>query len=312
MMDAVRLSSALALGVALAFSLSAGSADARRKKKPKPPPEEPKPPPEDPKEAEARKWYEKGISDYDLARYPEAIEAFSKAYELTQLPGLLFNIAQAHRLNKDCDNALRFYQRYLGREPDAHNASDVEGYITQMKECVATREREAAEAAERQRLEQERIRKEQEAERIRLENERLERERLERERGGGGEGWKTVDAPPGAGKTKRRMGLIIGASGLVVAGAGIFFGMQAAKASDDITKTCEPGCTWTGEFSDRESDGKMFQTLSIVAYGMGGAAIVTGGVLYFLGAREARPRRVKITPAFLPGGGAGVVWGVNF
>jgi tetratricopeptide (TPR) repeat protein len=85
---------------------------------------------------EARALYEKGIGHYDLAEYDAAIADFKKAYELSREPGLLFNIAQAYRLEKDYEHARHFYERYLDHKPDAPNRADVEAQIEKMKEAL--------------------------------------------------------------------------------------------------------------------------------------------------------------------------------
>ncbi|MFH0901973.1 MAG: hypothetical protein V2A73_15190 [Pseudomonadota bacterium] len=85
---------------------------------------------------EARLHYQKGQSKYDLAEYESAIVEFKKAYELSDAPGLLFNIAQSHRLNGDCKQALRFYKNYLRRQPDAANRQEVEKLIADMQTCI--------------------------------------------------------------------------------------------------------------------------------------------------------------------------------
>ena len=51
---------------------------------------------------------------------------FKLAYARSQAPGLLFNLAQASRLNKDYEQALHFYRTYLRVRPDAPNRDDVE------------------------------------------------------------------------------------------------------------------------------------------------------------------------------------------
>jgi hypothetical protein len=93
-------------------------------------------PSDDAKKAEAKSWYEQGLSAYNLGNFPKAIEAFTKAYELSQAPGLLFNIAQSHRLNKEYEKASYFYSTYLRLKPDAPNRADVEARIKEMDEAL--------------------------------------------------------------------------------------------------------------------------------------------------------------------------------
>jgi hypothetical protein len=108
---------------------------------------QPAPPPpsgDEAKKAEAKTLYEQGLSAYNLGKFPEAIAAFTKAYELSQAPGLLFNIAQSHRLNKDWEKASFFYSTYLRLKPDAANRADVEARIKEMDEQLEKQKQIAA------------------------------------------------------------------------------------------------------------------------------------------------------------------------
>jgi tetratricopeptide (TPR) repeat protein len=83
--------------------------------------------------AEARALYDKAIAHYDLADYDTAITEFKQAYELSKEPGLLFNLAQAHRLKKDWALALHFYKTYLELKPNAANRADAEAQMAKMQ-----------------------------------------------------------------------------------------------------------------------------------------------------------------------------------
>ena len=50
-------------------------------------------------------------------KFAEALEAYKAAYVLAPSPGLLFNLAQAYRLNGDCDDAAWMYRRFLDTDP---------------------------------------------------------------------------------------------------------------------------------------------------------------------------------------------------
>lgn len=47
--------------------------------------------------AEAKKAFDAGQTAYDLAKYDEALAHFTRAYEVSKLPAILYNLAQAHR-----------------------------------------------------------------------------------------------------------------------------------------------------------------------------------------------------------------------
>jgi tetratricopeptide (TPR) repeat protein len=104
----------------------------------------------DPKEAEAHAQYEQGLKDYDLGRFKEALDEFSKAYELKALPGFLFNIAQCHRQLHSWERAAFFYRRFLDLSPKRpSNEKMVKELIT---ECDDQRAQEAE--AERKKAEE--------------------------------------------------------------------------------------------------------------------------------------------------------------
>jgi tetratricopeptide (TPR) repeat protein len=136
---APRLALALVAAAALAFHAGAGAGVAHA---------------EDPRAA-ARAHYEAGIAKYDLADYDGAIIEFKTAYELSREPGLLFNLAQAHRLKKDYSQALHFYRTFVELDPNAPNRADAETQIVKLEPLARAaaeeerlaREREAAAAA---------------------------------------------------------------------------------------------------------------------------------------------------------------------
>jgi len=54
-----------------------------------------------------------GTVALNLGKYDEAVEHFSRAYELTQDPVLLFSLAQAYRLGGKADKSLAAYTAFL-------------------------------------------------------------------------------------------------------------------------------------------------------------------------------------------------------
>ena len=81
----------------------------------------------------ALELYEKGNTQYNLGRWKQAIDFFTQAYEVYNAPEFLFNIAQAHRQDGNCPEALFFYRRYLANKPNATNKSEVEGFIKELE-----------------------------------------------------------------------------------------------------------------------------------------------------------------------------------
>lgn len=65
----------------------------------------------DPKDARA--WVSEGNQQYQLGHFEAATVAYEKAYELTSAPGILYNLAQCHRMEGHFERAAFYYQRYL-------------------------------------------------------------------------------------------------------------------------------------------------------------------------------------------------------
>jgi hypothetical protein len=95
---------------------------------------------------EMKQLYEKATRAYDVGKYNEAIEDYQKAYEIGGDPPMLYNIAQAYRLNDQPAEAVRFYRRYLQRAPNARNREDVERKIADLEKTIEDRRKAAAAA----------------------------------------------------------------------------------------------------------------------------------------------------------------------
>jgi tetratricopeptide (TPR) repeat protein len=95
---------------------------------------------------QARGLFEQGQVHYSLGEYDQAIAAFRKAYELTSAPGLLFNIAQAHRLNGQCKEALEVYRHFIRLAPDSQYRAEADQQVAALAiRCgVTTAEVEAS------------------------------------------------------------------------------------------------------------------------------------------------------------------------
>jgi tetratricopeptide (TPR) repeat protein len=67
--------------------------------------------------------------DYRLGRFAEALEEYTRAYELYPVPPLLFNIGQCHKNLRDFAKAKFFFEGYLRDDPKAWNRDLVEDLI---------------------------------------------------------------------------------------------------------------------------------------------------------------------------------------
>jgi tetratricopeptide (TPR) repeat protein len=104
-------------------------------------------------EQRARARYRAGMVHYGLGEYDAAIGEFKAAYEISQAPRLLYNIAQTYRLKNDYAEAATFYSNYLRFVPDAPNRAEVEQLIADMQK--KQRDLEAQQQAEDERKQRE-------------------------------------------------------------------------------------------------------------------------------------------------------------
>jgi tetratricopeptide (TPR) repeat protein len=66
--------------------------------------------------AAAKIEVEKAALHYRLGRFEDALDAYTRAYELFNAPVLLFNIGQCHKNLKHYERAIFFFQGYLREE----------------------------------------------------------------------------------------------------------------------------------------------------------------------------------------------------
>jgi tetratricopeptide (TPR) repeat protein len=91
----------------------------------------------------AQDLFTKATTAYNLGRFEEAVTLFSKAYEAWPQPEFLYNIAQSHRLAKNCAQALHFYKRFLStKDQDTAPLSpkkreEIDNFISELEACVA-------------------------------------------------------------------------------------------------------------------------------------------------------------------------------
>jgi tetratricopeptide (TPR) repeat protein len=93
---------------------------------------------DDARDRDAQELYRQAVAEYNLGEYEPAIEKFKASYKLSQQPLLLFDIAQAYRLQGagSCRNAQQFYRTYLRVQPAAPNRAQVEQWLRELEPCA--------------------------------------------------------------------------------------------------------------------------------------------------------------------------------
>ncbi len=205
-----------------------------------------------------------GTKQYDLRDYKGAIESFRKAYDLVPEPLFLFDIGQAYRQLRDCDNARSFYKTYLRNLPASDNQAKVERFIADMDECV--REQEQARVQERERARP-----------------------------------PAIVAPPPVRTSHRGLaigGVAIAIGGIALAGIGIYYSVDASNQARRIETSCQFGCDGA-DVAPTDQRGRDADRNAIILYSVGGAAIATG-IGMVLWATLKTDETVIVTPK--PGG----------
>jgi hypothetical protein len=77
----------------------------------------------------AREHYKKAAHAFDSGAYNQAADEYTLAYQASDDPLLLYNIAVALRLSNHLPQSLRAYRMYLKRLPKADNRAECEAAI---------------------------------------------------------------------------------------------------------------------------------------------------------------------------------------
>lgn len=93
----------------------------------------------DARRADAKSKFEVGVQAFGERRYEDAVRAFQQADAIEPSAPLSFNIARSYERLNDSSAALRWYRDYLRRSPQAKNRADVEARVTDLAAAVAKR-----------------------------------------------------------------------------------------------------------------------------------------------------------------------------
>jgi tetratricopeptide (TPR) repeat protein len=100
----------------------------------------------------------------------------------------------------------------------------------------------------------------------------------------------------------RTIGIVTTASGVLLLGTGVYFGVRAGSYSDDLEAYTNAGNPWDAHAQGLQDDGQRAEHASYWLCGIGGAAVIAGGVMTYLG------YQTHVTPLVTPSG-AGVAAG---
>jgi tetratricopeptide (TPR) repeat protein len=219
-------------------------------------------------------------------KFAEALEAYKAAYVLAPSPGLLFNLAQAYRLNGDCDDAAWMYRRFLETEPRDDLRALVNEHLARLSACTHAGFRTSIEAPNVA---------------------RDTRPAMPSQPARPSPVVATpvpTGPPPGHGERVAGTYLMIGGGVALVVAAG--FALDASAAANDITAAYKNGMNHP-DLRSLDDRGRRDDTITAVAGITGGLALVSGAVLYGLGRHAEQAQHVAFVP-HRDGGEVRVAW----
>jgi tetratricopeptide (TPR) repeat protein len=238
---------------------------------------------------EAKQHYDRGMAHYELGEFGAAVDEFKLAYARSQAPGLLFNLAQASRLNKDYGQALHFYRSYLRVRPDAPNREDVEARIAEIEPIVELQRRAEAEKLSA-------------AGHAAAAAATVPSLRAQRST-------SIVTTPPRGGRRERVAGIVVGAAGVGLLAAGVGLGVASLDAQNKLSTLAAQNGSWTPAERSLYDSGQRDAAAATALYVVGGVAVATGVILYAVGWKRDRAR-FAVAPTV--SGGAQAVWSCAF
>jgi tetratricopeptide (TPR) repeat protein len=288
-----------------------------------------------------------GDADGARAAYAEAADVYMRAFELFPHPAFLYNVAQMLRLSGKSARAIGAYERYLKVDPEGDKAEEARAYIAELRREQAARPGTAVKArpaAEKPARGAGDAEGDDEAEDAAEDGEDGEDgdedagdedaedgdEDADGEAGDDAEdagadaaGDGEVPAGLGAasdfddededrdtGRPLRIAGMAAAAAGAIAFGIGVKYGLDARSISDELSG---PRFMW--DLDDRElfAEGERAERNAIILMGIGGAALVTGGVLYLVGSNqdgdEAGDGDLGVSASATSDGASMLLWG---
>jgi tetratricopeptide (TPR) repeat protein len=220
----------------------------------------------------ARKLAEHGRAMHKRGAYEKAIVAFKEAYVIAPSPGLLFNLAQAYRLQGNCEDATMMYKRYLATMPDANGRAIAETHLQTVERCGQKR-----------------------ALNIPLEDSMA---------------YLKVPPPPGPeqvivadtlelerpSELKKDFGIGLTIGGGVAIATAAYLGVRAYQAEREVEEAYERGAKWNEVKALHEKGDNAARNAKLCGV-VGGLAVATGVTLWVLGRRDERANQLAVTPS---------------
>lgn len=277
--------------------------------------------------AAAKARFRQGKAYYDAGAYGEAAKEYERAYAIAPLPDLLYNVAQAYRMQGDKPKAIAAYERYLAVVTEGAVADEARSHVAALKLKIQVEEAEAAkrkaleeaEAAKRRAAELEEARRRSEAEAVarrkaqqedterfrRLaaeEAQRQQKKRAAEQR----EYLRQKIKAEARGRHLRRAGraaIVIGVTAVVLSTINVVMMIQK---DDEIKQWDDASDRWSTGWADKVKERKMFADMGYSMSIGGGVVMIAGIVMYRVGihlrnkANEALGPPLTLLPLVAP------------
>lgn len=241
---------------------------------------------DEPVPEKARALAERGRQLHDKGDYANAIAAFKEAYVIAPSTALLFNLAQAYRLQGNCADASLMYRRFLAERPSPEGRALAEGHLATVERCTAKANLGLS--------------------------------------SGTAIGFVGSDPHPASpaqvladtAPTSRatwvvRAGAATTIAGTLGASVAVYYGLRARSASRDVEDGFARGMTWPALRPIHERGERAERNATIFA--IGGGVAIAGGVAMFVLGRRAENRAAVAPVAIVPrAGGAELQVGWSF
>lgn len=89
--------------------------------------------------SQAKAKFDEGVKAFSEQRYADSVQAFQQADAIEPSAPLSFNIARAFEKLNDASSALRWYRDYLRRTSGASNAAEVNARVAALADTLAAR-----------------------------------------------------------------------------------------------------------------------------------------------------------------------------
>lgn len=219
--------------------------------------------------AKARALAERGRAYHNAGDYGNAIIAFKEAYVMAPSPGLLFNLAQAYRLQGNCDDAALMYRRYLATAPGSEGKAIAEGHLASVERCVHKAS-------------------------LGIPQDPAAPVVIPTDRNSGSL-FATAPSSRRA-RLQKDIGLGLTIGGAVALGIGAYFWNRASDAQDTVEDGYAHGAKWK-DLQAIDERGRDSASMAKI-FGIGGGIAVAGGVtLYLLGRRAEQIAPIAVAPA---------------